>query len=481
MGKQTERWKHLKEEGADCMEKRRAERDGSGKERSEKTVRGRIFISNAWMILTTLLAIALVNVGIFKLYWETIEHDWEASIRRVSDTQDIEALIKQWTLHQHSFYLLVFADLVICCVLMILIAGLFTRNLAGHMMKPLGELEKAAIRVRNHDLTEEISYQGEVEFESIAGTFNAMQSHLRQEQEKNQKYEKARTEMIAGISHDLRTPLTAIRGTIKALLDGVVKDPEMQTKFLKTAYKRTGDMSLLLNQLFELSKIETGDMPLNLQSVDPERFITDYVKGKQESENADSNSSNDSNDSKQIEIYAEVGANEEKTEKQTEKQTEKSLNPPEKENREFYKQENSDGKEMSGVTGYAYEITADPEQLQRIFDNLVENSRKYSGADPLQIKITGKMEKSGYMIRFSDNGKGVPEENLSKIFEEFYREDGSRNQKEGNGLGLYIVKCLIESMGGQVWAENQNGLTICMKLKGEAQDGSSETDSHRGR
>ena len=475
MGKQTERWKHLKEEGADWIEKRRAESNGSGKGRSEKTVRGRIFISNAWMILTTLLAIALVNVGIFKLYWETIEHDWEASIRSVSASQDMEALIKQWTLHQHSFYLLVFADLVICCVLMILIAGLFTRNLAGHMMKPLGELEKAAIRVRNHDLTEEISYQGEVEFESIAGTFNAMQSHLRQEQEKNQKYEKARTEMIAGISHDLRTPLTAIRGTIKALLDGVVKDPEMQTKFLKTAYKRTGDMSLLLNQLFELSKIETGDMPLNLQSVDPERFITDYVKGKQESESTGSNSSNDSNDSKQIEIRAEVGR------KTSSEKSEKQFNPPEKETQEFCEAENSYGKEMSDVTGHTHEITADPEQLQRIFDNLVENSRKYSGADPLQIKITGKMEKSWYMIRFSDNGKGVPEENLSKIFEEFYREDGSRNQKEGNGLGLYIVKCLIESMGGQVWAENQNGLTICMKLKGEAQDGSSETDSHRGR
>lgn len=85
------------------------------------------------------------------------------------------------------------------------------------------------------------------------------------EKEKNYKYEKARTDMIAGISHDLRTPLTAVRGTIKGLMDGVASTPERQNRFLKTAYRRTGDMDVLLNQLFYLSKLETGNMPLNLK------------------------------------------------------------------------------------------------------------------------------------------------------------------------------------------------------------------------
>lgn len=92
-----------------------------------------------------------------------------------------------------------------------------------------------------------------------------MQKHILMEKEKNYKYEKARTDMIAGISHDLRTPLTAVRGTIKGLMDGVASTPERQNRFLKTAYRRTGDMDVLLNQLFYLSKLETGNMPLNLK------------------------------------------------------------------------------------------------------------------------------------------------------------------------------------------------------------------------
>ena len=424
MEKQTERLKNQKEKGSDWMEKRKAMSNGSGKERAEKTVRGRIFVTNAWMILTTLLAIALVNLGIFKLYWEAFEHDWEDSLRRMTDSGEIEELVKQWTLHQQSFYLLVFADLVICCILMILIASLFTRNLVSHMMKPLEELERGAKRIRNNDLTEEITYQGETEFESIAATFNDMQAHLLSEREKNRKYEKARTEMIAGISHDLRTPLTAVRGTIKALLDQVVKDPAMKEKFLKTAYKRTGDMDVLLNQLFYLSKLETGNMPMNLTLLDLPAFVNSYVTGKREI-----------TDQKELELVLDLDESTVAADRRT---------------------ENEQMAEKSRM------IEADPEQLQRIFDNLIENSLKYSRAEHLQIRISLEQKGNRSVLCFEDNGVGVPEEKLSRIFEEFYREDSSRNQKEGNGLGLYIVKCLVESMNGRVWAENRKGLAICM-------------------
>lgn len=132
-------------------------------------------------------------------------------------------------------------------------------------MKPLEALEKGVRRIQDNVLTEEIVYEGDAEFEEICDTFNEMQAHILAEQEKNRKYEKARTEMVAGLSHDLRTPLTAVRGTVKALMDGIVKVPEQQEKFLRTAYRRTGDMDVLLNQLFYLSKLETGNMPLHLK------------------------------------------------------------------------------------------------------------------------------------------------------------------------------------------------------------------------
>ena len=113
--------------------------------------------------------------------------------------------------------------------------------------------------------------------------------------------------------------------------------------------------------------------------------------------------------------------------------------------------------------------SSDPQQLQRVFDNLLENSRKYAETVPLKIKLALSMTEKGYCIRFSDNGVGVPEEKLDAVFDEFYRADESRNKQEGNGLGLYIVRYLIEAMGGRVRAENAGGFVVSMELrKGES-------------
>ena len=114
-------------------------------------------------------------------------------------------------------------------------------------------------------------------------------------------------------------------------------------------------------------------------------------------------------------------------------------------------------------------VKTDLEQMQRIFDNLLENSRKYAQAEKLEVCISLKETEKSIQIGVSDNGRGVPEEQLEHLFEEFYRGDASRGKKEGNGLGLYIVKCLIEAMGGSVRAENAGGLCIWMELpKGES-------------
>ena len=110
------------------------------------------------------------------------------------------------------------------------------------------------------------------------------------------------------------------------------------------------------------------------------------------------------------------------------------------------------------------EVAVDPEQLQRIFDNLLENSRKYGEKVPLKMKIDLRKMPGGILIRFSDNGVGVPENKLPYVFDEFYRVDESRNKKEGKGLGLYIVKYLIEAMGGTVRAENEDGFVVSLEL-----------------
>lgn len=380
----------------------------------EQTVSKRIFVSNAWMIGVTLALILLVNIGIVRLYWESVEQNWQISMEEMADSASIEDLLEEWTIHQKSFYILLMVDALVCIAILILVSSYFTGKLARHITSPLKELENGAKRIQNHVLTEPVTYQGDTEFEEICTTFNEMQEHILQEQEKNAKYEKARTEMIAGISHDLRTPLTAIRGTIKALLDGVVTQQEQQEKFLKTAYRRTEDMNVLLEQLFYVSKLETGNMPMHPQKMNLNLFLKKYIEEKRE-------------------LLAEENINISGT-----------------------LEEISDSIELDG------------EQLQRVLDNLLENSRKYAQVEDLKIAIDLKQTERTYNICFSDNGIGVPEESLKVIFEEFYRGDASRNQKEGNGLGLYIVKCLVDAMGGKVTGRNENGFVIDIEIpKGE--------------
>ena len=376
----------------------------------KRTVRRRIFLSNALMVLVTLAIFLVINVGVIKIYAEYVEEELRTSAEKIVNEDELHDLVEDFTIHKNEFILLFLADGVLCIAVLVIMSQIFTGNLVKHIMEPLDELAAGAKRIKENDLTEDINYSGDIEFENVCDTFNKMQKHILREQEKNRKYEKARTDMIAGISHDLRTPLTAIRGTIKGLMDGIASTPEKQDRFLETAYRRTGEMDLLLNQLFYLSKIETGNMPITLRKIEISSFIKNYVQAKQ-------------------------GLVENEKEELIE--------------------------ETKEITA---EVAVDPEQLQRIFDNLLENSRKYGEKVPLKMKIGLRKTPGGILIRFSDNGVGVPENKLPYVFDEFYRVDESRNKKEGNGLGLYIVKYLIEAMGGTVWAENEDGFVVSMEL-----------------
>lgn len=381
------------------------------------TVKRRIFISNAMMVLVTLIIFLLINVFVIKVYSESIEKEFKTSMEQVVDIDEMDDLLESFTVHRNEFFLIFGVDGILCIAVLVIISQLFTKNLTDHIMEPLDALADGAKRIRDNDLTQDIEYTGEIEFENVCSAFNVMQEAILTEQEKNRKYEKARTDMIAGVSHDLRTPLTAIRGTIKGLMDGVASRPEQQKKFLEVAYRRTGDMELLLNQLFYLSKMETGNMPIFLQNIEISTFLHNYGKAKQE--------------------FVESGKEQIKIDTQ-------------------------------GITA---EVSVDPEQFQRILDNLLENSRKYGERVPLMIEIALHKTPKGLSICFKDNGIGVPEEKLPYIFEEFYRGDESRNKKEGNGLGLYIVKYLMEAMGGSVGAENVDGLAVYLELPVTEQKG----------
>ncbi len=372
------------------------------------TVRNRILKSNTIMILSILILFLLINLIVVKLYAESIEHVFEVQLNQPLDSEGIKEIVKEWTIKKNDFIILFLVDGIICVLVLVGVSQLFTYHLTKQIMFPLSLLDEGAKRIQKNDLSQNICYRGDKEFESVCQTFNEMQKHIFMEQEKNCQYERARTNMIAGISHDLRTPLTAIKGSVKSILDGVVHDENLEKKFLNIAYKRTLEMDVLLNQLFYLSKLETGNIPLKIEKGNMTEFLVHYVHQKQEL--------NDSIILNLVEYQKDVYC------------------------------------------------MFDTEQLHRILDNLIENSIKYSGKEKVNVSIFLKCEDKQACIEVADDGLGVCEEEIPYLFDEFYRVDSSRNAKEGSGLGLYIVKSLVEAMSGSVCAYNRNGFVVEMKF-----------------
>lgn len=293
---------------------------------------------------------------------------------------------------------------------LLLLSSFFTKKLSQKVMKPLDELVKGAKRIQDGNLKENIIYEGDEEFENVCNTFNAMQKAMLQNREQRLKDEKARTDMVTGISHDLRTPLTSIRGYIKGILDGVACTDEKKKIYLQTAYEATGEMDVLLQKLFDFSRLESGQMPFHMIKGDLSELIASYV------------------------ALREVGLEGKQVEITFDKESE-----------------------------VLPDINMDIEQIRRIFDNLLENSMKYAEMIPLKIRIYIYEEESKVIMEWSDNGKGVPEEKLESIFERFYRCDEARTKK-GSGVGLYVVKYIVEQHGGDVTAQNEDGLMLRLRF-----------------
>ncbi|MDR1628837.1 MAG: HAMP domain-containing histidine kinase [Oscillospiraceae bacterium] len=307
--------------------------------------------------------------------------------------------------------------LLICAVLL---AGMyFSRRNNSIVLKPLRLLRNAASKVHRGNYDARIEYEGISEFEEVCSAFNEMQAEIKANITQMESYEKGRTEMIAGISHDLRTPLTSIKGYIKGIKDGVANTPEKQQKYIDTIYEQSEKMSRLLDRLFMLSNLETKSVPFTFENI-------------------------------KIKPHME----------------------------KFYEYVADDMEHAGGSVTFASdcsddaEIRADTVQINRVFDNLVANSRLYSGVPDPVIALSLKETENEIIIEFHDNGRGVPEENLSKLFDSFYRSDDAR-QSHGNGLGLTIAKQIVERHGGAISATNSGGLLITIRLpklpRGEGQ------------
>ncbi len=285
------------------------------------------------------------------------------------------------------------------------------------MIKPLNALRRATQQLQEGNL--DYSLQDAIsddEIGQLCSDFEEMRIHLKEQIEMRIRYEHDLRELISNISHDIKTPLTAIKGYAEGMIDGVADTKEKQEKYLKTIYTKASDMTKLVDELSFYTKIDTNNIPYHFEKV----RLNDYFRDCVEENQAELEISNI-----RIEFFSNAEEN--------------------------------------------VQVMADREQLHRVMNNLIGNAVKYRGEKPEgRIVIHLWDEKANIRVEVEDNGQGISENALPYIFERFYRADSSRNSKQGgSGLGLAIVKKIIEGHGGSIYAESKEneGTKIIFTLR----------------
>lgn len=306
-----------------------------------------------------------------------------------------------------KFCVLLYAAIVLVALLAtVVFTNLYlTRNLFAHIQKPLDALMQGVKRIEDGDLDSPIAYEEQDEFRMACDAVDAMAVRLKKSLTEQQREQQRKQELIAGMSHDLKSPLTTIRAYTEALLEGVAPDEPTRQRYLQTIYARETDLEALVNRLFELAKLGASEYPMHLKALPLQETLHHILNAC---------------DHEGISVDCDA---------------------------------------VIDCT-----VLADRELLQRVLNNLVDNSRKY-GVNALSFGSV--CEEDTVTLWMEDNGPGVPEEQLPCLFEPFYRGDAARTKPgAGSGLGLAVVKKSMQQMGGNVRAENApgGGLRIVMQL-----------------
>ena len=275
---------------------------------------------------------------------------------------------------------------------------------------PLVKLKKATQNIKEGNLDFVLEVDGNDEFSELCRDFEEMRKRLKESAEEKVLMDKENKELISNISHDLKTPITAVKGYVEGIMDGVADTPEKIDRYVKTIYNKTNEMDHLINELTFYSKIDTNRIPYTFSKLNVEDYFSDCAE--------------------------EVGL--------------------ELETR---------GIELvyANYVEDNVQVIADGEQIRRVIHNIISNAIKYMDKPKGIIQIRIKDVGDFIQVEIEDNGKGIAAKDLPSIFDRFYRTDVSRNSsKGGSGIGLSIVKKILEDHGGKVWATSRLGIGTIM-------------------
>ena len=275
---------------------------------------------------------------------------------------------------------------------------------------PLSKLRRATQSIKEGNLDFQVEISGNDEFSELCRDFEEMRVRLKESAEEKLLLDKENKELISNISHDLKTPITAVKGYVEGIMDGVADTPEKMDRYVRTIYNKTNEMDLLINELTFYSKIDTNRIPYTFNKLKVEDYFADCAE--------------------------EIGLELE-----------------------------TQGIELvyaNYVEGDVV-VIADGEQIRRVIHNLISNAIKYMDKAKGIIQIRVKDVGDFIQVEIEDNGKGIASRDLEYIFDRFYRTDVSRNSsKGGSGIGLSIVKKILEDHGGKVWATSRLGIGTIM-------------------
>lgn len=277
-------------------------------------------------------------------------------------------------------------------------------------VRPAKKMRQIAEMLAGGELEQEIQNLRSEDIDNISEYAEEIRQHLKEAANRRVEYDNGNRDFIRNISHDLKTPITSIKGYASGILDGVANTPDKLEKYARTIFNKANDMDALIDELSLYAKLDTNRIPYEFAPLDVEEFFHGYAD--------------------EIAIDLE--------------------------------QQGVDMTYYSYLTG-PDKIVGDPEQLRRVMNNIIGNSVKYMDKDGAKVMMRIRDEADEIHVEIEDNGSGIDRKDLPYVFDRFYRTDKSRNSSTGgSGIGLSVVKKIIEDHGGRVWATSQIGVGTVM-------------------
>jgi signal transduction histidine kinase len=283
---------------------------------------------------------------------------------------------------------------------MAMVLGYFYSNA---LATRISNVQTAAHHLAEGDLATRIPVSGSDEVAALAAAFNQMAGQLQAAAQKQKEMERLRSDLIAWVGHDLQTPLASMRAILEALADGVVDEPAAVQRYLKTAQRDIRSLSLLVDDLFQMAKIDAGGLQLELAPNSLSDLISDTLESFSE-------------------LAVRQGINLQGT-------VEAGLDP----------------------------VRMDAARIGRVLNNLVGNALRHTSAGG-HVQVSAKRAGAQVEVWVSDTGEGIRPEDQAHVFEQFYRGEKSRSRATGGaGLGLAITRGIVQAHGGEIRMESELG------------------------